>query len=144
MSNEQIKRCRATFDKFDKNGDGRIEASEVAASFKEMGFKPEPGEIEQIIKDGDHNKDGYISWDEIEASLKKRSERQHRTAQQKAELRVNFSLLDADGNGFITEAELQEAGVKAGLTEEEVKRMIIAADKDRDGRVNYNEFMDVM
>merc|ERR1712027_39990 len=55
-------------------------------------------------------------------------------------------VLDKDGNGFISAAELRHVMTNLGekLTDEEVDEMIRESDIDGDGQVNYEEFVTMM
>ena len=55
------------------------------------------------------------------------------------EIREAFRVFDKDGNGYISAAELRHVMTSLGekLTEEEVEEMIIEADTDGDGQLNY-------
>ena len=62
------------------------------------------------------------------------------------QLMKEFRAFDKDGNGFITAAELRQVVTKLGdyahekFTEYEVDEFIRVADKDGDGRLNWEEF----
>ena len=51
-----------------------------------------------------------------------------------------FKVFDADGNGFITAAELRRVmtGIGETLTDAEVNDMLRAADTNNDGKINYD------
>lgn len=51
-----------------------------------------------------------------------------------------------DGNGFISAAELRHVMCNIGerLSEEDVEEMIREADLDKDGQINFTEFVDLM
>ena len=61
-------------------------------------------------------------------------------------IREAFRVLDKDGNGFISAAELRHVmtHLEEKLTDEEVDEMIREADIDGDGQINYEEFVKVM
>ena len=50
-----------------------------------------------------------------------------------------FKVFDADGNGYITAAELRRVmtGIGETLTDAEVNDMLRAADTNNDGKINY-------
>eukprot|EP00331_Platyophrya_macrostoma_P017306 CAMPEP_0176466452 /NCGR_PEP_ID=MMETSP0127-20121128/37899_1 /TAXON_ID=938130 /ORGANISM="Platyophrya macrostoma, Strain WH" /LENGTH=495 /DNA_ID=CAMNT_0017859619 /DNA_START=33 /DNA_END=1515 /DNA_ORIENTATION=+ len=60
------------FKRFDKNGDGYIERSELSAVFGGVEIKED--QWQQIIADCDTDKDGRISFDEFTAMLSKKGE----------------------------------------------------------------------
>lgn len=55
------------------------------------------------------------------------------------ELREAFKVFDQDRNGFISASELRHIMLNLGekLSDEEVKAMMSVADKDGDGKINY-------
>ncbi|CAI0450896.1 unnamed protein product [Linum tenue] len=114
---------RQIFDKFDKNGDGKISCSEVVDSLKELGTAVTAAEVECMIKEFDKDGDGYIDLDEF----------------------VGF-IQDMDKNGLISAGELHAVmkmlGLKSSLGD--CKKMIRQVDQDGDGSVNFEEFKKMM
>ena len=55
------------------------------------------------------------------------------------EIRETFRMFDKDGDGFITAGELRYMFANMGqrLTDDEINEMIMDADVDGDGRINY-------
>ena len=55
------------------------------------------------------------------------------------EMRHAFKVFDMDGNGFIDERELKITMAKMGenLSDKEVKKMMHMADKNGDGKIDY-------
>ena len=62
------------------------------------------------------------------------------------EIRETFRVFDKDGNGFVSPAELRHVLGNIGekLTDEEIDEMILEADVDGDGAINYEEFVAMM
>ena len=58
----------------------------------------------------------------------------------------SFQMFDIDGDGLITEDELQTTMNNLGepMNEIEVKAMIAEADLDGDGKINFKEFQTLM
>ncbi|KAL6846582.1 hypothetical protein ACP4OV_024030 [Aristida adscensionis] len=64
------------------------------------------------------------------------------------EARAAFAVFDRDGDGFIGAAELGSVlgslGFQAGAAAAECQRMIDAYDEDKDGRIDFREFLKLM
>lgn len=61
--------------------------------------------------------------------------------EEKEELRLAFKIFDRDNSNFIDSAELAEVMKRLGeegLTSKEIDEMIKVADKNKDGKINYN------
>ncbi|XP_064632520.1 calmodulin-A-like [Lineus longissimus] len=146
MDDATIARYKRAFDQFDVNGDGRVNKDEIRNSLKNMGFNPTDDMVEQIIKDGDKNNDGWLEWSEVLHSLKHKPQKEHEDAATRAALRARFRLLDTDDSGYITVDELRDAISKTGadIPAEKAEELIKAADRNFDGKVTYEEFLAVM
>ena len=61
-------------------------------------------------------------------------------------IRRAFRVLDKDCDGYITVKELKEVLSKLGenLTQKEVKEMVDEADTNGDGRIDMEEFVELM
>ncbi len=62
------------------------------------------------------------------------------------ELIEAFKVFDRDGNGSISPGELKHIMTNLGekMTDEEIEMMIDFADQDKDGAVNYQDFVRMM
>jgi calmodulin len=62
------------------------------------------------------------------------------------QVRLAFRTLDKNGNGKIDSAEFKHLMTNIGnpLTEEEVMVLINAADKNKDGYIDFEEFVKIM
>ena len=54
-----------------------------------------------------------------------------------------FKLFDRNGDGIVTEAELKSVLAEIGHphTDEEIRAMVAKADRDGDGKIDYNDFL---
>ena len=64
------------------------------------------------------------------------------TADQAAELRKAFDVMDENKDGQVTKDELKKllSGLGEEVTDEIVDELINIADQDGDGKVNFDEF----
>lgn len=68
-----------------------------------------------------------------------------RNSAKDADLLAVFKQFDIDGDGFIQEEELRQVMTKMGQnpTEEEINAMFKAADLNRDGKISFEEFIEI-
>ncbi|TDD73391.1 EF-hand domain-containing protein [Actinomadura darangshiensis] len=60
--------------------------------------------------------------------------------------RATFELVDVDGDGYISTAELKNLMTKLGqdVTETRAVEVVVAADANRDGKISLEEFAALM
>ena len=90
----------------------------------------------------DQKGDGKIDFDEFIAMMEKRKDE----VDTEQEIINAFRVFDKDGNGLISKAQLTTIMATLGdtLSNEEIEEMIIEADVDGDGFINYEEFVRMM
>lgn len=96
-------------------------------------------EAQHIIDGLDNDGDGFLQFDEyIEVVNEFVTDKMTRD-----DMLAAFKHMDADGNGHITKEELKDFMKKAGqrISKKELKQMMKDADKNDDGKVNYQEFL---
>ncbi|TKY56724.1 calcium-binding protein CML23 [Spatholobus suberectus] len=132
---------RQIFNKFDKDGDGKISIKELKETLVTLGSKPSQDEVKRMMEELDQNGDGFID-------LKEFAEFHCNDAgnDDSKELRDAFDLYDVDKNGLISAKELHDVlrklGEKCSLGD--CRRMISNVDADGDGNVNFEEFKKMM
>jgi Ca2+-binding EF-hand superfamily protein/diadenosine tetraphosphatase ApaH/serine/threonine PP2A family protein phosphatase len=152
---------RAHFKKFDTTGDGGLSYEEFADALKtELGLSYTQDEALQLARVVDANNSHRISWKEFKRKFTKPptdpqtllasvlgsvSDAIHRS---KTALRTLFYQMDLDGSGKIDVEELR-TGLEAlnvllsnPLTDEQIKTLHQHIDKDKDGFISYDEFLD--
>ncbi|CAK7324899.1 unnamed protein product [Dovyalis caffra] len=136
---------RKIFNKFDKNGDGKISCSEVVDNLSELGTKISQAEVESIMQEFDKDGDGYIDLDEF-VDFIQNGGLGDSSGNDSKELRDAFDLYDKNKNGLISVDELHSVmktlGLKCSLSD--CRKMIREVDQDGDGNVNFEEFKTMM
>ncbi|CAN1180410.1 Probable calcium-binding protein CML15 [Linum perenne] len=124
--------------------DGSLTALELAALLRSIGLKPSGDQIHDLLTNMDSNGNGLIEFDELVGAISHDIDEQTLTNQD--HLMEIFQLFDRDGNGVITKAELAGAMQKMGqpLTFRELNEMMIEADTNGDGVINFEEFKTTM
>ncbi|XP_056022814.1 uncharacterized protein LOC125649260 isoform X2 [Ostrea edulis] len=135
--------AQSVFNDFDRDKNGKIDDSELGTALRMLGLNPTKKEIDDMMQEVDNDGNGTIEFEEflafIKRSYKKPDEIKH-------DLKKAFRVFDINGDGFITREELREVLTKMGetLTDHEVDEMMENADKNGDGKIDYDEYVDVM
>ncbi|XP_022753582.1 calcium-dependent protein kinase 29-like [Durio zibethinus] len=140
LSSEEIKGLNHMFRNFDTNGSGTITVEELRDGLARLGSKLTETEIKQLMDAADVDKSGAIDYIEFITATMDR----HRLDREE-NIHKAFRFFDKDGSGFITRDELRQAMSEYGMGDEAtVDEVIEDVDTDKDGRINYEEFVAMM
>lgn len=139
FNKQELKILYMNFQDLDKDKSGSIEPSEL---FSVPELKDNPI-VQRIISVFDKNKDGKISFYEFIIGLSALTN----TGNNEEKLKIAFQIYDMNSDGYISNGDLfkmLKILVRDSLTNIQlqilVDRTIIAADKDYDGKIGYDEF----
>lgn len=109
---------------------------------RSLGRNDTEAELQEMVDDVDVDRNGTIEFSEFLEMMG----RKIKDSAAEEELKEAFSVFDKDQNGFISAAELRHVMANLGekLTDEEAYEMVNQADSDRDGQINYKEFVKIM
>ncbi|KAF4393357.1 hypothetical protein CsatB_009983 [Cannabis sativa] len=143
LDDQQISDLREVFRSFDSNKDGSLTQVEMGSMLKSLGLKPSPDQVEALINQADTNHNGLVEFSEFVAMVEPELLHSSRSPYNQEQLRMMFEMFDTDGNGYITAAELAHSMAKLGhaLTVDELAGMMNEADRDGDGRIDFEEFV---
>jgi len=142
LSDEEIQAYRDVFALFDKDSSGTITAQELGDIMQSLGQNPSDSELQDMINEVDIDSSGSIDFDEflkMMSTTVKAQDFAHET-------RAAFDVFDRDGSGTISADELRQVMKSLGenLTDQEIDEMIREADKDRNGTIDYEEFVQLL
>ncbi|KAJ3802077.1 calmodulin-like protein [Lentinula aff. detonsa] len=131
MASDQLE----AFSLFDKDGDGTITTLELGTVMRSLGQNPTDAELQDMINEVDVDGNGTIDFNEFLAMMEKK----FKDTDSEEEIRQAFQVFDKDGNGTISAKELKAVMESLGekLSDQEVDAMIVEADEDGDGSINY-------
>ena len=145
-NSDQMKEAelKEAFAMFDKDSDGTITLKELATTLSLLGINPSEEELLVMFNSVDLDTNGVIDYEEFKLLMEQHLKNEPMTEEQ--EFREAFKAFDRDGNGKIDAGELRQAMTTLGesVGDNQVKDMIQAADKDGDGEINYEEFVDML
>jgi calcium-dependent protein kinase len=140
LEQNEIQDLKRIFGAFDKEKNGQISFEELKQGLLQV--RPNCSDdkgIFELFKSIDVDKNGKIDYTEFLAS----------TLQKKSYMRIErlyeaFCLFDKDGSGKITKEEIMQVLKLEKTQEKEVEKIINLADKDKDGVIDYKEFLELM
>lgn len=133
--------CKKVFDILDSDHSGSIDLKELGMGLRAMGLNPTEGEVRELMNAADVNHDSKLSYDEFSRLY---SECFNNSSTNRDQVVQFFNSLDKDKNGTLNANELREAliGGPEPLSEEEINTIIQDFDKNNDGKINLQEFLD--
>ena len=136
LSEDEIKKIKEVFQSIDADNDGKL-------SLEEMKKALSSGEVkfdfnEEIFKQIDTDNSGNIEYTEfISACIEKN------IYLNEEKLKEAFKLFDADGSGKISRDEIEKV-LKLGSNSKEIDNIMAKHDTNKDGEIDFNEFLDMM
>eukprot|EP01117_Protostelium_nocturnum_P009748 TRINITY_DN3485_c0_g1_i1.p1 TRINITY_DN3485_c0_g1~~TRINITY_DN3485_c0_g1_i1.p1 ORF type:complete len:159 (+),score=59.30 TRINITY_DN3485_c0_g1_i1:150-626(+) len=139
LSEEMIVECRENFALFDKDGDGKINESELAIVMCAVGLSPTGAELQELLRSSRVSNDRLI---EFNTFCRMVAIQQNRVVSE-SDILDAFRVFDKKKDGTISSAEMRHVLTTVGekLTEDEVDEMLREADIDASGMINYIEFV---
>ena len=142
MSRRQRKKFQETFAQFDKDSSGSISAGELKTMMQALGHRPTDDDIIDILASVDKDHSGFIEVDEFLAMMARRV----KVIENIEEVKRAFRLFDVNGDGFVSKEEVGVVMINMGdkMTDGEIEILMEKADINKDGRMDYEEFVTMM
>ena len=136
---------KVAFRRFDVNSDGHLDRNEFKQLVSATGSGSD-AQVEELFRRGDIDNDGKIDYQELIKLMFPQSAQALQKLQQSfqslSDVKAAFKRFDADGDGHVTKAELQQ--VMRGFSSTEVESIFALGDKDQSGGIDYQEFISLM
>ena len=99
---------RTVFRRIDMKNDGKVDAEEVEALLKGLGYDPEPEEVQDMIWEVDDDCDGVLNWQEFQSVYNRVRADQHGKEPRRMYTIIEFCLFDLDASGLVGLNEVME------------------------------------
>merc|ERR1711937_295627 len=142
LNDEQVREFKDAFDIFDEDNSGTVSTSELASVMRTLGQDIDEKEVGIMISEVDSDGSGEIDFEEFCTLMARQMEK----ADPEYEFKKAFVIFDKKKDGFITADELKHVMTNIGedMSDHEIAAMIKEADLDNDGKLNYDEFLNIM
>jgi len=136
---EKAELLKETFDMFDKDKNGLINAVELGNILRSLGYEIDEQEPNQLVQEFDSNEDNFIDFNEFLQIIEKRGK--YRELEE--ELFEAFKIFDKEGKGLIPTSEFKHYMLTLGerMSDDDVDEMIKDADPLESGFISYKDFV---
>jgi Ca2+-binding EF-hand superfamily protein len=150
ITDQQKEEFRAAFDIFvEDSEDGTISTKELGKVLRMLGQNPSEQELQEMVDEVDEDGSGTIDFDEFTQMMSKQlaAEALEQIPERpEKELAEAFRIFDKNCDGYLDfdeiKAVLDVCGEK--FEEWEIKTFIAEGDKNDDGKMDYEEWIDIM
>merc|ERR1719187_532067 len=146
VSFSSVQDVKNAFRKFDSNGDGHLDRSELKQLLISSGKNVSDQEVAALFAQGDVDGDGMIDIQEFVKMMFPAATTTLTKVQQSFknlnDVKAAFRRFDSDGDGHISRTELRQ--VMSSFSEAEVDSIFALGDKDQSGGIDYQEFIALM
>jgi len=142
LDDEQIEELREAFNLFDTEHSGTIDARELKAALRALGFEVKKEDVRRMLNDVGKDASQPIDFNDFQEMMRGRMPDKN----SREEINKVFALFDEDETGKVSFRNLKRISQELGesLTDDELQEMIEEADRDGDGLINPEEFYRVM
>lgn len=142
----QMRAYQEEFNRYDEDGSGEVDASELAQLLKGFGITPLPGILEENIAEVDVDGSGKLNVDEFILVLELQKSREGFSKSEVEEFQKAFKKFDRDHSGEVSSEELLGIVSWLGYPQRPtvVRKIIKRADADGTGDLSWTEMLTCM
>ena len=139
LNEDTIVKLKEVFDVFDYDGSGNISSEELINTIRALGIEDQATQIINIVVNSGH--EGEMDFGAFLDIFGFGSD-----SASEGTLQSVFEAFDTTGSGAFGPEEFEKTAASVGesFSAAEVDQMIEYADKDRDGLINYDEFVSIV
>lgn len=141
LTPHQLVEINSAFAKFDRDGDGHIEAKEISRVMKNLGCPQSDEKIKELIQLVDQDGNDKIEFDEFISIM---ASRMFSVAEGESELQQAFKLFEDDTKpGHVKVSTVKEILGKMGssqMSDADLEQLLSKLSVDADGRVEMSQF----
>ena len=148
IAQEKVEELKGEFLNLDLDCDGTITIAELAKVLISMrgALKASDTDIKRALRQIDKNGDGILNLVEYYQTMQNCPHYNlvHRALVMRSSARQEFAKIDVDGSGYLEMDEIKqvlEAKTQHIWSSEQVEAILKKADRNRDGQINYDEFL---
>ncbi|KAK3772289.1 hypothetical protein RRG08_039106 [Elysia crispata] len=140
LTQAEAKELKDAFSLFDKDGNGTIDVKELGPVMRALGQNPTQKELQDLMKKADMDASGSLGYEEYVQVINSFA---LSPKDVEIQLRQAFLVFDRDKSGTLNLSELREVlcGMGEPLTEDEATYVLRKIDKNNDGMVDAEEFV---
>ena len=142
LPDHHLAELREAFNLFDTERRGAIDARELKAAMRALGFETKKEEVRRLLASIGRDPSSSVGFEDFcELLAPRMSEKGSREDVMKI-----FKLFDEDNRGVITFKALKRVAQELGenINDEELQEMLDEADRDGDGALCFDDFYRVM
>ena len=144
LSADELAEFREIFKLVDRDGSGTITKEELGELMDTLGIDASAEEVDMMISEIDTDSNGSIDFDEFVAVMSRRVDATYSSSQ----VKDAFKLFSAGQQpGFITVDALIKSLTTYGadkMTKEQAEELVKQLEPDENGRINYEEYVNMM
>ncbi|XP_069184378.1 uncharacterized protein [Procambarus clarkii] len=142
LTDDLVAEFKEAFMLFDKDEDGLITTAELGVVMRSLGQRPSETELRKLVGEVETCADGTIEFNEFLQMMSKKL----KDIGNEDELKEAFKVFDKKNSGYLSSTELRHVMTSMGerMSEQEVEDMIKEASPNSDGKVNYEEFVNII
>lgn len=147
IDEKQLTEFKQIFNLFDEDRDGKITINELTQAMISLGENPTKTDVRALLGKADVDGNNAIDFGEFLTIITSKT-KESNTNSHKNEIIKAFQVFDKDGNGFISTTEFKNVMMNATyskkLSNKDIEEMISQIDINKDGQINYQEFVKIM